>query len=98
MFLPFPSGSKWLQATKHQDRQWRRAKYAASVANNIACESAEEWVNTQLTNQDAEFRAGGKYAFNVQTSTRVMAAKITFQDQKVKPQKFNANEVQEKAR
>ena len=96
LLLPFPSGSKWMQAIKYQDRQWRRAKYAASLDNDRACEAADDWVNLQMEVQDKLVREGGKYNFNLTSSKRVMAAKITFQEQKIKPQRNNVKKFKKK--
>ena len=75
--LPFPSGSKWRQAIKYQDRQWRRENYAAALTNDRACQAANDWVENQLEIQEKQVREGGRYVFNIRASKRAMAARTS---------------------
>ena len=74
--LPYPSGGMWRQAVKRQTREWRRAQFAKALENDRACVAAEQWIHEELDRQRATVNAGGKFCFQIQSSTRAMAVKF----------------------
>jgi len=79
--IPYPTGHKWKKVMEAGSRKQRRAAHMDCEPNEDATNSAVEWIQSQISSQNAEVQKGGKYAFNIQRSRETICNNIVARKQ-----------------
>ena len=76
MDIPYPSGRMWNLMIKRGSRKKRRANHTDVDNNEAAVTAAEEWLESELTEQRQAMRNGVMFACMISAANSVMAARV----------------------
>ena len=79
--IPYPTGHKWKKVMEAGSRKQRRAAHMDCEPNEDATNSDVEWIQSQISSQNAEVQKGGKYVFNIQRSRETICNNIVARKQ-----------------
>jgi hypothetical protein len=74
LILTYPSGDMWQSLIQEGSRKSRRANHVDIDWNQVAMDEAEDWVESQVKEQQIGVSRGGHFCFSVRSAQRAMLA------------------------